>query len=321
MTIWDLGKREHLETQPIVLDIFDKTVHKIGQKTILSVGKDKFLSTWVERPRNTKTFPAFKSAINIASSNKDTRDRIAEGFIGSLLCAGNDTQHSNLVGLFSGPFASAGAHSITSENFEKSLVVHAVRKIVPSTWINDRDQFLQPNKRLESTFISDCVVWSLFVGSNQTSSIANAAYEGKKYTIENEFYPFTISEISKWPISDSDVALGLRNARDRFVASWLQNAELSPEANELLRAGKDVYKCFYRDINTLRTPKFKISQWDSGWWQIRNALADQNKAANELAQAVTARKGLQSKLLKQIYDYGFMPLEIDAEDISADVIE
>jgi hypothetical protein len=320
MTIWNLGKREHLETQPIILDIFDKTVHKIGQKTILSVSKDKFLSTWVERPRNAKTFPAFKSAINIASSNKDTRDRIADGFIGSLLCAGNDPQHSNLVGLFSGPFASAGAHSITPENFEKSLVVHAVRRIVPSTWINDRDQFLQPNKPLDTAFINDCVVWSLFAGSNQTSSIANAAYEGKQYAIENEFYPFTVSEISKWPIGDSDIALGLQNARDRFVASWLQNAELSTEANELLQAGKAVYKCFYRDINTLRTPTFKISQWDSGWWQIRNALADQNKAAHELAQVTAIRKILQSKLLKQIYDYGFMPLEIDAENVSNEIV-
>ncbi|MFQ7078163.1 MAG: hypothetical protein ACLRSW_09645 [Christensenellaceae bacterium] len=51
----------------------------------------------------------------------DVRDRVAEGFLCSLMCCGNDFQHQNQTALFSGPQASAGSYSVTAENFEKSM--------------------------------------------------------------------------------------------------------------------------------------------------------------------------------------------------------
>ena len=313
-TVWDMGRSEHLESQRIVLDIFDRTVHKIGQKTVMSVPKDRFLSTWVPRPRNMAVFPAFKSAINIAHANKDIRDRICEGFLGSLDNAGNDVQNSNRVGLYSGPFATAGAHSITAENFEKSLVVHAVRRIVPNTWINDRDQFMQPNKELSAEFVSDCVVWSLFANSNQTSALRDVIYKGTTYQVENNFFPFTTEQVRSWKPSDNDIALGALHASDRFVALWLQRQRLSAEASTLMHSAAVVYRLYFAHLSDLRTPKYSIASWDAGWWQIRNTLRDQNLASEELAQLAFARKVLQHKLLKAIYEYGFISAEIDSDE-------
>lgn len=310
-TVWDLSVRKHLEDQTIRLDVFNDQVHKIGQKTVATISKDRFLSTWIKRPRNTRTFPAFKSAINIASSNVDTRDRICEDFIGSLDCAGNDVQNVNRVGIYSGPFATAGAHSITPDNFEKSLVVHAVRRIITPTWMNDRDQFMQPVKALSEEFIADCVVWGLFAASNQTSAMQQVHYKDETYQIINHFFPFLCDEVLKWRVEDSEIGLGLMQKDDRFVAKWLAHRSLSDEARDVLASGRSVYKLYFENLAHVRTAKFKITTWDAGWWQIRNALKDADLGTAELETNTQFRKLLQAKLLQQIYSYQFIATEVD----------
>jgi hypothetical protein len=293
------------------LDVFDSSVHKIGQKTVASIPKEQFLSNWIDRPRTSSVFPPFKSAINVATGNKDTRDRVAEGFIGSLDCAGNDPQNSNRVGVYSGPFATAGALSITPENFEKAMVVHAVRRIVPNTWVNDRDQFLQPRQELAREFIDDCVVWGLFANSNQTSSLKDVRHKDIIYQVVNQFFPFRKEVISKWKIDDRDIALGIATSPERYVASWLIDGNLSEDATALISAGRAVYKVYFENLTHLRTPMYKIDTWDAGWWQIRNSLYDMSLATSELSEVSRLRKLLEKKLLLQIYHYGFISTELD----------
>jgi hypothetical protein len=304
--VWNLAAKKHIEGQEIVVDVFDSEVEKINTKKIITENRDKFLSKWINRPDAIKKFPAFKSAIITASSNKDVRDRIAEGFLGSLMCKGNDVQNQNFTALLSGPYASAGALSITEENFNKSMVIHAVRRIPKATWINDRDQFMQPNKKLSDKFISDCTVWNLFSSSNQTVAMRDVRYKGIVYQVHNSFFPFLIKEIKKWQINDSDIALSLTNDKDRFVAQWLSKQDLSNEALLLLELGKSIYKYYFNHLNELRTNKFKISTWDAGWWQIRNTLADENLAEGMFTELKLAHSKLREKLLPKVFDYGFL---------------
>ena len=135
--------------------------------------------------------------------NGDVRDRIAPGFLASLMCKGNDVQNYNNVALLSGPYVSAGALSITPDNFDKAMVVHAVRKNVKKTWINDRDQFLIPETKPGIVFIRQCTVWNLFTDSNQTASLRNVNYQGETYQIVNHFFPFKTAILKKWDISKS----------------------------------------------------------------------------------------------------------------------
>jgi len=41
---------------------------------------------------------------------------------------------------------------VTPENLWQGAVVFSVRRLVRQTWINDRDQFLRPDKGLSDTF-------------------------------------------------------------------------------------------------------------------------------------------------------------------------
>jgi hypothetical protein len=305
--IWNLSKELLLEKQKINLDIFDENVEKIGHKKIGIENRNSFLSKWIERPKADVKFPPVGSAINLKIENKDKRDRIANGFLASFMCKGNDFQNQNFTAFLSAPYVSAGALSVTPENFKKSMVIHAVRRIPKATWINDRDQFLIPKQELSQEFINDCTIWNLFSMSNQTAAMKNIEYENEIYQINNHFFPFLLSELKIWKISDSDISLSLASVTDRFVAKWISEHELSPEAKEVYEAGKEVYKFYFANLNQLRTHLFEIKTWDAGLWQIKNVLQDQNLARDLFKTLKEKHDILRDKLLPQIYDYEFIP--------------
>ncbi len=99
-------------------------------------------------------------------------------------------------------------------------MIHAVRRIPKATWINDRDQFLQPNQELSEAFVTDCLMWSLFADSNQTSSLRDVEYKGHVYQIMNQFFPYARREIESWDSANPDIFL--ENSPDRYVAQYLQ---------------------------------------------------------------------------------------------------
>ena len=165
-------------------------------------------------------FPLLSSAITVKKTGPDVQDRISEGFLASLMCAGNDVQHQNMTALLSGPYADAGSHSMTADNFEKSMLVHAVRRLPKAGWHNDRNQFMQPQKTSTATFINDCVVQSMFSNSNNTAAMKDMAYDGNTHQMENHLFPFAAKEVRKWIISDSDIKLQLTQADDRFASGW-----------------------------------------------------------------------------------------------------
>ncbi|MDQ6786900.1 MAG: hypothetical protein M3033_08845, partial [Acidobacteriota bacterium] len=274
VVFWNLRQKKKLEEQEIVLDIFNENVEKIGTKKLVTTHRDNFLSKWIERPPASKKFPPFGSAIETKFDNKDRRDRIANNFLASLMCKGNDLVNQTFTALLSAPYVSAGALSITPENFEQAMIIHAVRRIPKDNWVIHQDQFLQPQGEIVAEFTDDCAVWNLFSNSNQTASLRNVEYEGQIYQIRNHFFPFTVAEVKSWKITDGDIADSLSNAEDTFVALWLKDRNLSKEAEAVLKKGKEIYKFYFANLAQVRTTKFKIESWDAGWWQIRNVLAD-----------------------------------------------
>ncbi len=308
-TLWNLNKFQNLEKQNMVFDIFNDEVEKIGRKQLISENRLKFLNKWIKRQPSKIKYPPFSSAIEVNYKNIDKRDRISKDFIFSLMCKGNDLANQQYTALLSGPYVSAGALSVTNINFEKAMIIYAVRKIPKKNWQNCNDQFLQPKGTLNKKFIVDCVIWNLFSGSNQTAALRNVIYEKETYQIKNHFFPFLLSEVKKWKSTDSEITISMANDEDRFLSQWLKNKKLSTESEELLNKGKEVYQFYFANLNQLRTPKYKIDTWDAGWWQIRNALADVDLGTNLMEDIKLLHNKLKEKLLKQIYEYGFLSNE------------
>ena len=306
MIIWKLNNNDPIASQDIKLEVLDNRCNAYAEKHYKAENKERFLSKWVDRPACIHKFPPFSSALVIKADNKDKRDRVAEGFIGCLRCAGNDFQCLDITFLLSGPAVSAGAFSITPEVFDKAMVIHATRRMLTDTWLTHTDQLMAPTKELSEEFITDCAVWSLFADSNQTAALKDVVYEGTTYQIHNHFFPFSVSELKKWQITDSDIRQTLLSAEDTFVCKWLASHTLSPEAQAILNKGKEIYRFYFENLNQLRTNKFKIETWDAGWYQIRMALKNADLASDKLSELKVLHRSLRDKLLPQLYELGIL---------------
>lgn len=304
--VWNFANKIPIDEQKIIVDVYNDEIEKIAIKKWVSVNQKEFLNKWFKRPIVKKKFPPLTSSFNLAVTNKERRDRIAEDFLASFMVSSNDFSHANYTSLLSGPYVSHGGLSVTPENFEKSMIIHAVRRIPKATWLNDRDQFMQPTKKLTREFITDCVLWSLFSPSNQTVSLRNVEYEGEIYRMKNNLFPFLLSEIQNWKISDSNIRAQIAMAKqDRFAALWINEhkAEFSTEGRKLLAAGEEVYKEFYKRLKELDRKKWKIEDWDAGWYQARMSLGEVDEVKERLLE-------LSQKIEPLIYELGFLRDEV-----------
>ncbi|MDD8018032.1 MAG: hypothetical protein PHP42_06635 [Bacteroidota bacterium] len=304
--IWDLSKKGKEKT--VEIDISNENAQTVGVKHLQLIEKKNVLNNWFPRPQNSNEYilPPLSNGITVRKDNTDTRHRARPDFLASICSKGNDFQNNNYVVILSSPSVSAGAFSVVKENFEKSLTLHAVRKIPKQTWLNDRNQFVIPHTEPSREFLNDCVVWSLFASSNETTALKNVLYMGKTYQIKNNFFPFKTEELKKWEIMDSDFKKQLQKDENRFVAEWLSKNKLSKEGKEVLKKAEEVYKYFYAHLHQMDTNKWKISTWDAGWYQIRRSLTEHNLAAKELEGLSKANETLAEKILPQIEECGFL---------------
>lgn len=316
--IWNTEKERLLEEQSICVDVYNDNVEKIGVKTLNVKNRKTFLSKWIVREKGTKIMPPLSNAITVAYKNKDKRDKVAEGFLASLMCKGNDFANQNYTAILSSPYVSAGALSITANNFEKAMIVHTVRRLPKATWLNDRDQLRQPkeNVLLDEEFVSDCIIWSLFSKSNTTATLSDVSYEGKYYRIKNQMFPFLIEELKKWQINNTDIKAQIwAKDGERYAAKWLAEHCMSGQGNEVMRCAEQVYQYFYEHFNEIAWPKYKINNWDVGWWQIRMALDDAGIAEDLLEKMNNVHKILGMQIMPKIYEYQFINPDMEAVNV------
>ncbi len=291
------------QIREISTEILDKEARPIGEKTFFNIETTNFLSNWIIRPRSNKedALP-LKNAITPTTNTKDVRwDKWADGAIGSLMCKWNDLQNAwTWTALFSSWYCSAWAVFVTSENLWQWAIVFSVRRLIKPTWINDRDQFLQPTGELTEEFKNDCLVWMLFNGSNLTASANNLEWNGRVWSIVNHFIPFTESEVGSPERFESD-----------FMIRYMQDKVFSTEAQAVLEAGKRLWQAYFLHTdNYVIRDELKLNRPDVGWYQIRHALKRRNENSDYPPVSFTefeeAYKALSDKLRPMVYELGFL---------------
>jgi hypothetical protein len=287
----------------IQVDALNRDAQAIGEKLFHNIPKDRFLNTWIQRPRaNAVDALPLKNALSPTTSTKDVRGtKWADGAIGSMLCDSNDLQGAGQgTALLSSGFCSAGAFFVTADNFWKVAIVFAVRLLIKHSWINHNDQFLQPSAPLPDEFKNDCLIWMLFHGKNLTASANGLEWNGKKWSIVNHFIPYTEAEVDAPDRFESD-----------FMVQYLADKTLSTEATAVLDAGRTLWKAFFAhtDVRTVRD-QYKLNRPDVGWYQIRNALAERNKSGDtapvNFKPFESAYQALTDKLRPQVFSLGFL---------------
>ena len=299
--IWNTDIKEPF--QEIVADVYDKHENLLQQKKFVAYDYAHYMNEWVKPYRGDKT---------------DT------DIIGKFPFKGNDFQNQNMIQIVMPNMVynkEAGQFLITKRNLIVAAVYFAVKKVIPADWINDRDQFLFPNKGWEEdkTFQLDCLVWTLFANNIQS-----------KYGT-NHWMPFYEDEVGATECFDShfmqdfiqDFLKGKARPiarEDDLFASAIQNApngmcplQMTAQAQAVLNAGKEVYKYYYavRKQNgggTLNAALYDIKEYFKGRNEKGNIKATSDDAQfNRLMETLrTTMQALAQNITPKIYQYGFL---------------
>jgi hypothetical protein len=299
--VWKTSLSATEKITEITTDVLDRDAKNIGEKKFFNLPNSSYLNVWLKRPKTNKV-PALplKNGITPATSSPRVKTWVDDG-IAYMYCGKNDMQHAEQqTVLFSSVYGQGDGFYVTNENDSQAATIFTVRRLIRPTWLNDRDQFLQPTEPLTDEFKTDCLMWMLFNRCNRTASANDLEWNGKKWSIVNHFIPYSEEEVDAPDRFESD-----------FMVQYLADKTLSPEATTVLDAGRVLWKTYFAqtDARSVRET-YKLNRADVGWYQIRNALAERNKngdtAPINFSVFETAYAALTEKLRPMVFSLGFL---------------
>jgi len=300
--LWDTSKRRKKGGLEIETEVLDRHGAPIGAKRFYEVPSDGLINGWIERspPNSTPALPLI-NAFSPKPGTTDVRGKWwADGGLGGMICKGSDFQNSNSVALFSSGYASAGGILVTENNLRECAIVFTARRLIKQNWLNDRDQFLAPTQDVSDEFANDCLVWMLFNTSNLSVGADGIPWDGKLWSLTNNFIPYSETEV------DADG----RFASD-FMFHHLDALTLSKEAKKVLSEGKKVWKAFFetKDTKAVRT-EWRLGRPDVGWFQIRNVLNSRISSGINVSARPSdiepAYQALGAKIAPKVYEEGLL---------------
>lgn len=295
--VWDQTVKEPVSD--IATDALDRKGHLVAEKTFSVRPVSLFLNAWITPPKAKGDLALPLS--NAFKPSKNPRKKLwCNGALGYLFAGNNDLQNASTGTLLSSSIytgRNGGGIWVTQENLWQAAIVFSVRRLIKPTWLNDRDQFLQPSQPLSDEFKSDCLVWMLFNGSNLTAGADGLHWNGRDWSLTNHFIPFTESEV------------GAKRFESDFMARYMAGLTFSPEARAVLDQGRALFQRFHATgfPNKIRQD-LKLGRADAGWYQVRNALeANADNEITDFAPFKDAYARLGQKLRPMVFDLGFLP--------------
>ncbi|MCL2596980.1 MAG: hypothetical protein FWD66_04840, partial [Paludibacter sp.] len=204
-------------------------------------------------------------------------------------------------------------NKITLQNLTETCIYFAVRKVIPVTWLNNRDQFYFPNKKWEkdTEFQNDCLAYTLFHSQNRISA---------KHGV-NHWIPFMEKEVNAKDkfeshfmvsfISGKIIQNGYSDLFEQEEAKFCLKREFSPEATAVFDAGLELWKYYHKTIGAgdeVNASLYDIKEYFKG----RNEKGSVNqksadKEFNRLNENLNfSMKNLAQKIEPKIYEYEFL---------------
>jgi hypothetical protein len=296
--IWDQGSPARIRDLTTIA--LDRTGALVAEKTFAVRPNSSLLNAWIVPPKARADLALpLSNALTISSNPR--RKLWCEGAVGFLFAGNNDLQNAATgtcltSSIYTG--RNGGGSWVLSDNLARSAIVFAVRRLIKPTWLNDRDQFLQPSQPLSDEFKSDCLVWMLFNGSNLTAGADGLRWSERDWSLTNHFIPFTEGEIGAKARIESD-----------FMVRYMAGMAFSPEAQAVLDEGRNLFQRFHATSvpNKIRH-EYKLGRADAGWYQVRRALeAFGDTQFTDFDPFKAAYADLSAKLRPQVFELGFLP--------------
>ncbi|RDU54314.1 hypothetical protein [Helicobacter sp. MIT 01-3238] len=187
--IWDTSKKNAITS--VKISVFDRLN--------VSLGKKRF----AVQKNTKKTFPNWRASFYDLQSKQKAQIII----VGPSMQSNDNTFITNKAK--QSYIDKKMVANITAKNLIHFCVYFAIRHCIESTWINDSDRFLHPNKLWENDieFQNNCLAFTLFYKKNRIS-----VRDGK-----NHFIPFSEEQVGAKEVFDS-----------HFVYDFI-NGKLSPQ--------------------------------------------------------------------------------------------
>ncbi|MFN7185569.1 MAG: hypothetical protein ACK5VE_04285 [Alphaproteobacteria bacterium] len=330
--IWKTNQQgKRIPITEISVEVLDKKAIPTGEKAFYNISNNLYLNAWLNKPKTNNDL-ALPLSNAISVSNNPRLKKSCDAMVAYLYASNNDLQHAAqetciTSSIYTG--GNGGGCYLTPDNLWQAAIVFAVRRLIKPTWINDRDQFLQPTAPLPEEFKTDCLIWMLFNGSNLTASANGLEWNGRQWSIVNHFIPFTEAEVGAPERFESDfmvrylatpypptvipaqAGIQTREKLDSRIRGNDEAKKLSPEAQAVLNAGRVLWQVFFAETAPHHVrEELKLNRSDVGWYQIRNALKKRNEAGDsapvDFSAFEAAYKQLSEKLVPQVYELGFL---------------
>lgn len=312
-SIWSSGKNKcNSEFEFEVKELKDNIkIGTVDKKVIYNLKEDEKLSSWIKNVNVSNKIETItlKSAINLDSKTK----MISEKAIGFLMNDSNNV-YANTQGVYilSAPVTRhVKTTAIIEENYRKCFSLFTARKVIKSTWINQKDNYIIPNVNhyQYKEFENDSIIYTLFSQQNSICSFRDVKLNNKQFNIINNMFFMSMNEILKLSdITNNEFAYYdcNRYSKERFLYEELQEIKLSDVSKTILNMAKYlVTESFkYRENFNKSCSKYQINNCDAGWYQIRYLLAEYMD--KELRDFNNMYIKLEDKLREKVYDLGFL---------------
>lgn len=282
----------------------DSPVERAGKKRFFNAPNDAYLNVWIDRPKanpNLQVVP-LKNALSTTGLTKNIQTSWNDDAIGYIWAKANDLQNSyRQTVLVSSMWGDAHGFYVTPANLAQAAVVFTVRRVIVHTWLNDRDQFLQPTVPLTSEFETNCLIYMLFSNSNLSAGADGLLYANQQWSLVNHFVPFSPAAFG-----------GMGRLPSYFMVDHLATLTLSPLASAVLEAGLVCWQTYFSVVATLPPAlidELKLGRLDVGWYQIRNVFKKHPPLQNDPAMAHFDQcyAALTAQLAEDVFTFGFLP--------------
>ncbi len=289
--IWNTDKKVLFEN--VFADVYDKNANLIGTKELYALDKSQYINKFISIYKTTKeNNVGFMDGIN-----------------------GNDFQHNNIVYVLNTKEQLPNPRGIwiNKDNLIPVSIYFSVRKTIQANWLNDRDQFLNPNGnwKTDKEFQNDCLAYTLFNNNIQI-----------KFGINN-WIPFTEQEVNSKEKFESNFMtdfikgkIKLDNQVDGLLFDNEANGiydnkprKFSEEATAVFNAGRELWKYYHsqRGVN-VNASFYDIREHfqgrsDKGIMNSKSADEEYTKLIADLREKLNLLAG---KITPKIYEYEFL---------------
>lgn len=313
--IWHTDQKESIEGA--TMDVYDRKGQFLMTKTVLAYDHLKSINDWL-----------------IGTRNRRDETRLA-----FLSCRSHDVSHINDIYFKNdkSQVKSPRGTWITDRNLVESSIYVAVCHSIESNWLNDRDQFLYPNDdwQADLEFQSDSLVYTLFSSFNNISSEHGVNHwipfteeevdAGEKFRSHfmSDFLRGRIKPRQRTDEEQQAYEADARNYHDgdifetaattTQVIDGTQPVQLSPAAQTVMDAGRDLWCYYHRQPDALPNASFyDIRLHFQGTKTLASGRTQMNTESRdaEYTRLIGAlrqtMKALAARIRPKVYAYGFL---------------